>query len=278
MYSRQTFRGGGGGFGGGLSGPVPRDVWVLLGTLFFTFSLQFFAATAWLPALLRLTPAVWERFFVWQLVTYPFAGVGAPSFWFLVELLILFMFARDVLFRLGRQRFWWTLVRAAGAGAVAAVIVQLLAVWATGSVGPNAFGLMQGQHMVLVIVIAAFATLLGDATIYLFFVLPIRARWFLGLEILFAFLGYLGSKDLAGFVGICAAVGWTWAALRYGGSAAKWREAWLRLQTGWIRLRLAWMRRQRGIRLVDPEQGPEDGSPGSSEREGGEVKRGPWVH
>ncbi len=277
MYSRQTF-GGGSGFGGGLAGPVPRDVWVLLGTLFFTFSLQFFAATAWIPALLRLTPAVWQSFFVWQLVTYPFAGIGAPSFWFLIELLILFMFARDILFRLGRRKFWLTLVRAAAVAAVAAVIVQLLTAWATGSVGANAFALMQGQHMVVVIVIAAFATLLGDATIYLFFVLPIRARWFLGLEILFAFLGYLGTKDLAGFLGICAAVGWTWVGLRYGGSARHWREAWLRLQSGWIRLRLAWMRRRRGIRLVEPEEGPEAHPRPGSEPGGGEVKKGPWVH
>ncbi len=264
MFSGQSVRGG--GFGGGLGGPTPRDVWVLLGTLFFTFSLQFFAATAWLPALLRLTPAVWQRFFVWQLVTYPFAGIGAPSFWFLIELLILFMFARDVFSRLGQRRFWMTLVKSAAAGSLAAVAVALLVVAATGGTGPNAFGLMQGQHMVLVIVIAAFATLLGDATIYLFFVLPIRARWFLGLEILFAFLGFLGSKDFAGFVGICAAVGWTWASLRYGGSAGRWREAWLRLQSGWIRLRLSWMRRRSGIRLVEPEE------------EEGEVKKGPWVH
>ena len=40
----------------------------------------------------------------------------------------------------------------------------------------------------------------------LFFVLPIEARWFLGLEVLFAFLGFLNSKDLAGFIGVVSGV------------------------------------------------------------------------
>ena len=93
MHDRNPFRGpGGGGFTGGLAGPVPKDIWVLIGVLFVTFSLQFFQSTAWLPALLRLTPAVWMRGFLWQLVTYPFIGLGAPNFWFVLALLIMVMF------------------------------------------------------------------------------------------------------------------------------------------------------------------------------------------
>ena len=90
--------------GAGLGGPVAPDVWVLLGVLLTSFSLQFFATTAWLPALLRLTPAVTERGWLWQLVSYPFVGTGQPGFWFVLELLILFMFARDACSRLGRAR------------------------------------------------------------------------------------------------------------------------------------------------------------------------------
>ena len=76
------------------------------------FSLQFFEGAAILPALLRLTPAVF-RGFVWQIATYPAIGWGASGLWFLLELLILFWFGRDVFWRLGRQRFWLLLVRAA---------------------------------------------------------------------------------------------------------------------------------------------------------------------
>mgnify|MGYP007113693713 CR=1 FL=1 len=68
-------RAGGGGIG--LTGPVPRDIWLLLGVVFFSFALQFLPATAWLPAALRLTPEIWRHGFVWQAVTYPFVGAGA---------------------------------------------------------------------------------------------------------------------------------------------------------------------------------------------------------
>jgi hypothetical protein len=79
MYGRQ-FPSGGGGFG--LTGPVPRDIWILLGVVFATFSLRFFESTALLPEFLRLSSAVWQRGFLWQLFTYPFIGTGVPGFWF----------------------------------------------------------------------------------------------------------------------------------------------------------------------------------------------------
>src|SRR4028118_852476 len=139
MYPRRTTTSGfGGGFGGcGSGGPIPRDLAVLLGVLFVTYSLQFFAATqivpallrltppAWhralgcdaahppssrrffappqiVPALLRLTPLAWQRGFVWQLATYPFVGYGSPSLWFVLELPILYMFGNELFFGIGR--------------------------------------------------------------------------------------------------------------------------------------------------------------------------------
>lgn len=251
MYSREP-RGrfaGGGGFGGGLTGPVPQDVWLLLGIVLFTFSLRFFGTTAVVPALLELSPLLWTRGFVWQPFTYPFAGTGQPGIWFVIELLILFMFARDVWSRLGRKGFWRLLVTSSVLAALAALAVRGLVALAGGLTGTS-FVLMQGQHMLLVILIAAFATLNAQATIYLFFVLPVQARWFLGLEILFAFLGFLSTRDLPGFFGVCAAVAITWAALSGGRARPSLREAWLRLQERWIRLRLGWMRRRRGFRVV----------------------------
>ncbi len=215
------------GFGSFSGAPVPRDLIAILAALFVTFSLQFFQATAVLPALLRLTPAVF-RGFVWQIATYPFVGWGASGLWFLVELLILFWFCRDVFWRLGRRRFWTLLARAAVGGAVAAVIVQLvLQVLGAGATGFAAFQLMQGQRILIAIVIAAFATLWGEATILLFFVLPVKARWFLWLEILFAFIGFLPSKDFAGFVGVCVAVFLTYSGLTLGGPRQllwRWRK------------------------------------------------------
>ncbi|MDX1383209.1 MAG: hypothetical protein R3190_06155, partial [Thermoanaerobaculia bacterium] len=102
----------------GSGGPPPRDVLVLLGVVFVTFTLRFFAATAVVPELLRLSPDVWQRGFVWQLVTYPLVGHGAPGIWFLLELLILFWFARDVHRRLGSRSFRLLLVWGAIAGSL----------------------------------------------------------------------------------------------------------------------------------------------------------------
>lgn len=236
------------GFAGtGLGGPVPRDVWILLGVVLATFSLRFFASTAWLPAALSLTPAVWRLGFLWQLVTYPFIGAGQPGFWFIVELVVLLLFARDVFWRLGRRGFWRLLVSAALAGAVVAVLVDL-GRGAVGSPFAGAMPLLQGQRTLLAVLVAAFATVNGEATILLFFVLPIRARWFLGLEVLFAFLGFLGTRDLAGFLGLCTAIGFAWWWLQ--GRGRRGRELWLRLQEVWMRWRLARMKRRRGFKVV----------------------------
>lgn len=253
-----------GGGGIGLTGPVPRDIWLLLAVVFGTFSLQFFTATAWLPVALRLTPDVWRHGFLWQVVTYPFIGTGRPGFFFVLELLVLLMFGRDVYHRLGRRGFWNLLIRGALLAAVVAVAVALLQTALGGAPSTAQFVLMQGQHFVITVLIAAFATLNANATILLFFVLPIQARWFLLLEIVFAFMGFLGTGDLAGFCGLCAAVGagiWLVGG-RFAGGA--WREIGLRARQAWLSARLAWIKRRRGLRVVPRDE--DDDGPGR------------WVH
>jgi hypothetical protein len=223
---------------------------VLLAVVFVTFSMQFFEATAIIPALLRLTPAV-LRGFVWQLVTYPAVGAGGASIWFLLELLILFWFGRDVYWRLGRRRFWQLIVVASVGAAVVAVLVHGVMALAG---GPSAapFVTMQGHRMLITILIAAFATVAGEATILLFFVLPLKARWFLWLEILFAFVfGLLPYKDLAGFLGVCTAVFLTYSSLMPGGPGRVlhgWRK---RLERMILEQRLARMKRRRRFDVVD---------------------------
>jgi hypothetical protein len=213
--------------------------------------MQFFAATAFIPEALSLTADVLKGF-VWQIVTYPAVGLKVGGLWFLLQLLILFWFSRDVFHRLGRRRFWLLLLRASVGAAVAAVVVLLVA-RLTGMAPDDRFifSLMQGQLMLLTIAIAAFATLYGDATILLFFVLPIRARWFLWLEILFAFMGYLGTKDLPGFVGVCVAVFLTYSGLQGRGARGvlhNWRK---RLEAFILRQRLQRLKRKRNFDVID---------------------------
>jgi hypothetical protein len=247
---------GGMQFGGfaGSGAPAPKDLIAVLGVLFVTFSLQFFEGAAIIPAVLRLTPAVF-RGFVWQIVTYPAIGWGGSGLWFLLELLILFWFGRDVFWRLGRQRFWLLMVRAAVGAALVAVAVQFVQGLAgVGASGFAAFQLMQGQRILLAIVIAAFATMWGEATILLFFVLPVKARWFLWLEILFAFIGFLESKDFAGFCGVSAAVFLTYTGLRGGGAGGvlhDWRK---RAERAVLERRLGRLKRKRRFDVIDGDK------------------------
>jgi hypothetical protein len=176
-----------------------------------------------------------------------------------------------VYWRVGRRKFWTLLAWGTVAAALVAVAVGLVASWIPGASLGVPFTLMQGQRTLIVIAIAAFATLFGQATIYLFFILPIQARWFLWIEILFAFMGFLGTRDLAGFLGICAAVTVTNRALASQRLARSLRELWLRMEQRRIRWKLDRMRRRRGMHLIKGERG------GGGD-EGEKRRREPWVH
>ena len=101
----------------------------------------------------RVLQVGWQRGFLWQLVTFEFVGTGRePDLWFLVSLLILFMFGRDLIVRLGAKDFWRFLVLASAFAGVIAVAVQLLIVaFGFTSFGTVPFILMQGQHILLAI-------------------------------------------------------------------------------------------------------------------------------
>lgn len=247
---------------GGLGGPPPRDIAILLVVVFVTFSMQFFAGLSDLIALLRITPLAWQNLFVWQIFTYPFMGSGGASLWILLELLILYWFAGDVYRQLGRRRFWQLLLTATAGAGLVGVLVHLASTL-IGAEPPNAFVLMQGQRILTLFAIAAFGTLRQNATILLFFVLPVQAKYFLPLEIVIGFIGFLGTKDLAGFVGVCTVVGLTWALLRFGGLQRFGKEMRLRTEKKLIERKLGKMRKKSKLRVVRGED---------------ETRKGPWVN
>lgn len=235
--------------GGPFSGPVPRDLVALVATLFVTFAAQFFAATAPLVELLRLTPAVWLSGFLWQLATYPFAGDGAPSAWFLLTLLFLYWFARDVRLLLGAARFWRLLVTSAAVAAGVAIAVRLGLGDVAGPLRSEPFAMMQGQWILSTLTMAAFALLFRERTILLFFILPIRAAWFLPLELVLAFIAFLGNRDFAALAGLfagVATVAWSLGSSR----GLTPRELRLRLERWWLERRMARLRRKSGFRVV----------------------------
>lgn len=236
--------------------PIP-DVILLVAVLFATFALQFFEGTAGVLTLLRLTPAAWRSGFAWQLVTYAFIGFGGPSPWILLEMLVLYWFAQDVRIRLRGPRFWGVVLSSVAVGAVAASVVQAAATAVAGG-SPTAlpFQLMQGQRVLLAVLIAAFATLAGDATILLFFVLPVRARWCVWLGILVAFVAYLGSKDLAGFAGICAATGIAVVVTSRRPVGGGFRKRWLEWRRRRLSVKLDRLAKKRGLRVIRRDDGP----------------------
>jgi hypothetical protein len=258
---------GSGGFSG-LTGPIPRDLLILFGILFVTFSLSFFDATSPLIGLLLLSEDAIRRGFVWQLATYPFVGIG--GLFFLVTLIFLYMIARNVFYGLGRRHFWRLVFAAAIGSALVALGVDLLMGLAN-IPAVNAFRLMQGQSLFWSLFIAAFATANRGGTIYLIF-LPIEARWFLALEALMIFIGFLFTKDLPGLFGMFTALGVGVGYVRSGGRGIKLREVRLRLERRWIQWKLDRNKRRRGFRVI-PGQGERGGNGGN-----GEVRKGPWVH
>ena len=255
MASRSPGFGSGFGRGVGLPATAPCDLIALLAVVFATYAMQFFASTAIVPALLRLDPAVWGRWEVWRLVTYAVSGYGPASPWILLELLVLYWFAGDLRRSLGRRRFLSFLaVPAVIAGAAAAAAVLMTASLA----GPpieEPFMLMQGQRMLLAISIAAFARRNGDAVIYLFFVLPVRARAFVWVSVLIAFVGYLSTKDLGGLAGLWVATGVAYWRGQPGSGPPSLRRLRLRWQEALMRWRLDRLRRRSRFRVVDGERG-----------------------
>jgi hypothetical protein len=252
------------GFLGGLENP-PRDLLVLVAILFTTYCLWFFDATRVVPGLLSLTQRAWKAGFLWQILTNPLVGTLMSPLFFLLELLFLFLFARPVYERIGRKRFFSLLAWATWGGAVVAVAVQVLAFLAGLPVNPQPFSIIQGQHLLFTVVIAGFATLYADATVLFMFIIPMRARWFLGLEVLFGFMAFLTTKDFAGFIGLCAAVAISYSFLTPGVMRKRLlRELWLRFERRRIERKLARIGRRKGIRVV------RDDDPGS--------RGDPWVH
>ncbi len=255
-------------------GPPPRDIMALMVVLFVNYSLSFFSGLRALPEILQLTPNVWRKGFFWQLATYPFAGdfdfvtlrvfgqIASSPLWFLFSLLMIYWFGSPVFRYLGRRKFWILVAWAAGAASVSATAAHFL-LSQIGWANAYAFNLMQGQRILAAIFAAGYAVGYGNNTILVMFVVPIKARWFLPMTLLFAFTGFLTTKDFAGFLGICVAAGMVYHALtgRLFKLAREWR---LRLERQVLQARLKRMQKRRGLRIVKP---PDDDEP-----------RGPWVN
>jgi hypothetical protein len=259
--------------GGGISGALPRDLLLIAGVLLLSVTLSAFESTRFIPLLLTITPAVWARGFLWQVVTYPFVDIGGPSLWIVFTLIIFFLWGRDVYWGLGRRHFWRLLLFSGiGAGVLAALVDLAMVLSGLGRFTAQPFSMMQGW-ILMAIIISAWARAHRGATVLLMFILPIEAGYFVALELLLAFLGFLMTKDAAGFLGICAAIGLAWFYVdrsgRIGLRRKDLREYRLRMERWWIQRKLNRAKKKRGFRVIS----------GEGERPGGgRGGRDPWVH
>jgi hypothetical protein len=233
-------------------------------------TLSSFEGTRFLPEYLTISPDVWRWGFLWQVATYPYVEAWGPSFGFVINVILLFLWGRDVYWGLGRRHFWRLLLIAGVGAGVLAVLVHMAGVLATGWSPERPFLMLQGWTL-MSILLAAWARAHRGATILFMFILPIEAGWLIALEILLAFIGFLVTKDLPGFVGICAAIGISWLYIarsgRIGLGKRDLREYRLRLERWWIQRKLERAKKKRGFRVI-----PGDRSGG------GDVRKGPWVN
>ena len=185
---RQGYTGGGFSLGGTLSTMVRMLIaWNVIIFLIQILAVQFRIVTPaehsslWIPHLLALTPSAVWRGQVWQLVTYMFLHGG----WFHIgfNMLILWMFGSPLEELWGSKRFLkYYLVTGVGAGIVNAILSPSSAVGASGAI----YGLL-----------LAFAMYYPNRQIFLYFLFPIRAKYFVIIVGALEFLGMFNRDGIA---------------------------------------------------------------------------------
>lgn len=158
-------------FGPPLS-PWIKKLMIAMGIIFAFqsfFSMQWFVSYPrldWITRFFGLTPyMVWHRFAVWQLVTYMFLHGGIAHIFF--NLFALWMFGSELEYKWGSQFFLkYFFITGIGAG----VCVTLFT--------PNAHIPTVGVSGVIYGILLAFALTFPNRYIYLYFFVPIKAKYF----------------------------------------------------------------------------------------------------
>src|ERR1051326_3893206 len=110
-----------------------------------------------------------KRGFVWQLLTFQFLHGGLAHL--VLNSVVLYSFGRPLEEFLGKRAFLNLYLLSGFAGGIAQVLLGL--------VSPRFAGPMVGASAGICGLVAAFALLSPQSTIYLFFVIPFRAVYFL---------------------------------------------------------------------------------------------------
>ncbi len=200
----------------GVRGQPPTFVVVLLVGLALGLIGESFVELRPLLALCRLDARIWEAGQLWRIVTFGLVGEGGLSLWSAVELVIIYWFVVELCVTIGVARARVLLFGGIAVAGTAAVVVQLAWELTGGERSHHAFWMIQGQRVVMAIIVPAFATRHRYTTLRmpLLFDLPIPSRWVIGVQLVIALLTWAGLRDTGGLAGVLAATLWGATAMR----------------------------------------------------------------
>jgi membrane associated rhomboid family serine protease len=224
-------------FGGSLT-PAVKALLLINGLAFFLLSLADAGLRNECHALLGLVPAlVTKRLALWQPVTYLFLHAGFVHL--SLNMLQVWWFGADL------ERFWGTRQFLAyyfftGVGAAAAAV----------AIAPSSDTVTIGASGAVFGLLVAYAILFPNRVIYLYFVIPVKAKYLVAamglVELLAVIHGSQGGvSNIAHFGGIL--FGLLWFGYRFSGLSPK--GVWQSLQRRRLR---------RKLRLVRPKQEGDD--------------------
>jgi membrane associated rhomboid family serine protease len=184
MSSRYRSRFGGFGIGGGWT-PAVKALVIACTACFLLqwIDSRFFSSSPSLAGKFGLVPAdVWQHGYVWQLGTYIF--LHASFFHILFNMFGLYMFGSELEMTWGTRQFTKFFFICGVGAALTSVIVSpssdIPIIGASGAI----FGLL-----------LAYGVLFPDRIIYLYMIIPIRAKWFV---IIFGAITFLSALSATG--------------------------------------------------------------------------------
>jgi membrane associated rhomboid family serine protease len=165
-------------FGYGLT-PVIKNLMIIMGVVFLTQML----VRGWIEIYFGLVPIlVWKKYFLWQLVTYMF--LHGSFFHILFNLLALWMFGGELENYWGSKKFlFYFFFCGVGAGICTVVLT------------PYQFIPVIGASGAIYGILLAFGWLFPNRLIYVYFLFPIPAKYFV---IIFGLIEFFSSMGGAG--------------------------------------------------------------------------------
>ncbi|MDX9719844.1 MAG: rhomboid family intramembrane serine protease [Myxococcota bacterium] len=203
---------------------------------------------AWVLSLFALDPDAVLSGYVFQIVTYMFIHDWRSPMHLLLNMLLVYFFAGPLEQRWGRTR---VLLFALGAGVAGGAMVMLFALLG-GLLGFSGGALTFGFSGAALGMLAAFCILYAEASILLFFVIPVKAKYLLWLTVGIDLLFWIAPGSDVSFPAHLG--GMLFGVLVAGGGALLWRR---------ITRRLRYRRIVKEALQVQPKD---------------KVVKGPWVH